>query len=85
MKSVRAPITEAATPSLHNRTDNDIPHASREPEVSSVLAHVAGDQDVALVMDTNLEVEGGACALSFLLVPEGDGVDELLTRLGLPT
>lgn len=53
--------------------------------VSSVLAHVAGDQDVALVMDTNLEVEEEACALSFLLVPEGDGVNELLSRLGLPT
>jgi chemotaxis protein CheC len=53
--------------------------------VSSVLAHVVGDEDVALVLDTRLRVEDEACGLSFLLVPEGGGVAELLTRLGLPT
>ncbi|WP_051471825.1 chemotaxis protein CheC [Patulibacter minatonensis] len=53
--------------------------------VSSVLTHVAGGEDVALVLDTRLRVEDEACALSFLLVPEGDGVQELLARLGLPT
>lgn len=53
--------------------------------VSSVLTHVAGGEDVALVLDTQLRVEGEACDVAFLLVPEGDGVEELLTRLGLPT
>lgn len=53
--------------------------------VSSVLMHVAGGDDVALLLDTQLKVEDEACAVSFLLVPEGDGVQELLTRLGLPT
>lgn len=53
--------------------------------VSSVLTHVAGGDDVALLLDTQLRVEDEACAVSFLLVPEGDGVQELLTRLGLPT
>jgi chemotaxis protein CheC len=53
--------------------------------VSTVLAHVAGERDVALVLDTHLHVEGEACALSFLLVPEGDGVGQLLARLGLPS
>ncbi|MEV4421615.1 chemotaxis protein CheC [Patulibacter sp. NPDC049589] len=52
--------------------------------VSSVLTHVAGGDDVALVLDTRLRVEDEACGLSFLLVPEGDGVQELLARLGLP-
>jgi chemotaxis protein CheC len=53
--------------------------------VSSVLTHVAGGDDVALLLDTQLRVEDEECAVSFLLVPEGDGVQELLTRLGLPT
>lgn len=53
--------------------------------VSSVLTHVAGGDDVALLLDTQLKVEDEECAVSFLLVPEGDGVQELLTRLGLPT
>jgi chemotaxis protein CheC len=51
--------------------------------VSSVLTHVSGDGDVALVMDSNLIVEGEECELSFVLVPSDEGVDELLTRLGL--
>lgn len=53
--------------------------------VSSVLTRVAGGDDVALLLDTQLRVEDEECAVSFLLVPEGDGVQELLTRLGLPT
>jgi chemotaxis protein CheC len=51
--------------------------------VSSVLNHVSGGGDVALVMDSALEVEGEACSLSFILVPSDEGVAELLTRLGL--
>jgi chemotaxis protein CheC len=51
--------------------------------VSSVLAGVAGAEDVALVLDSDLEVEGEDCSLSFLMLPTRDGVAELLNRLGL--
>ena len=39
--------------------------------------------DVALLLDSNLVVEGEDCSISFLLVPDQGGVDELLSRLGL--
>ena len=39
--------------------------------------------DVALMLDSNLVVEGEDCSVSFLLVPDQGGVDELLSRLGL--
>jgi chemotaxis protein CheC len=51
--------------------------------VSTVLTHVAGDGELALVMDSALQVEGEACELSFVLVPSDEGVTELLARLGL--
>lgn len=51
--------------------------------VASVLAGAALETDVALVLDTDLIVEGSECSFGFLLVPTQDGVDELLTRLGL--
>jgi hypothetical protein len=51
--------------------------------VASALAAVAGDVDVALVLDAELAVEGVACAFSFLLLPTAGGVAELLDRLGL--
>jgi chemotaxis protein CheC len=51
--------------------------------VSTVLAGAAMSGDVALMLDSNLVVEGEDCSISFLLVPSRGGVDELLTRLGL--
>jgi chemotaxis protein CheC len=51
--------------------------------VASVLAGVAGAEDVALVLDSDLEVEGEDCSQSFLMLPTRDGVEELLGRLGL--
>jgi chemotaxis protein CheC len=51
--------------------------------VASVLAGVAGAEDVALVLDSDLTVEGEDCSLSFLMLPTRDGVEELLGRLGL--
>jgi chemotaxis protein CheC len=51
--------------------------------VASVLAGAALETDVALVLDTDLIVEGAECSFGFLLVPTADGVDELLSRLGL--
>ena len=51
--------------------------------VASVLAGRAGADDIALVLDSDLTVEGEDCSISFLLVPSSGGVNELLTRLGL--
>jgi chemotaxis protein CheC len=52
--------------------------------VSTVLATGAEETDVALMLDSNLIIEGTECSLSFMLVPSREGVGELLTRLGLP-
>jgi chemotaxis protein CheC len=51
--------------------------------VQSVLAGHAGDGDLALLLDSALEVEGEDCSVSFVLVPHHGGVDLLLSRLGL--
>jgi chemotaxis protein CheC len=51
--------------------------------VASALAETAGEVDVALVLDTELRVEGVAAGISFLLLPTADGAAELLGRLGL--
>lgn len=51
--------------------------------VASALARHAHASDLALVLDTDLTVEGDDCSLSFLLVPDRGGVELLLTRLGV--
>ena len=51
--------------------------------VSTVLAGAAMSGDVALMLDSNLVVEGEDCSVSFLLVPDQGGVETLLSRLGL--
>jgi chemotaxis protein CheC len=51
--------------------------------VGSILAMNAGGNDITLMLDSALIIEGESCSLSFLLIPAADGVDELLTRLGL--
>ena len=51
--------------------------------VQSVLAGHAHAGDIALMLDSDLTVEGEDCSISFLLVPEQGGVAELLARLGL--
>jgi chemotaxis protein CheC len=51
--------------------------------VQSVLAGAAMSGDVALMLDSNLLVEGEDCSISFLLVPDQGGVQLLLSRLGL--
>jgi chemotaxis protein CheC len=51
--------------------------------VATVLAGRASGDDIALVLDSDLTVEGADCSISFLLVPSSGGVRELLTRLGL--
>ena len=51
--------------------------------VASALAGAAMESDIALMLDSNLLVEGEDCSISFLLVPDQGGVDVLLSRLGL--
>ncbi len=51
--------------------------------VETVLAERAGAGDVALLLDSELVVEGSDATISFLLVPDSGGVDQLLARLGL--
>jgi chemotaxis protein CheC len=51
--------------------------------VASVLAGQAHAADTALMLDSNLVVEGEDCSVSFLLVPDQGGVAMLLERLGL--
>jgi chemotaxis protein CheC len=51
--------------------------------VATVLAGRTSGDDIALVLDSDLTVEGADCSISFLLVPSHGGVQELLSRLGL--
>ncbi|HWK28908.1 MAG TPA: chemotaxis protein CheC [Solirubrobacter sp.] len=51
--------------------------------VETVLAERAGAGDIALLLDSQLAVEGSDASVSFLLVPDAGGVDQLLARLGL--
>jgi chemotaxis protein CheC len=51
--------------------------------VASVLAGQAHAGDIALMLDSNLVVEGEDCSISFFLVPDQGGVEVLLSRLGL--
>jgi chemotaxis protein CheC len=51
--------------------------------VSSLLVQTAGADDMALVLDSELDVSGEPCAISFLLLPTSGQIDDLLRPLGL--
>jgi chemotaxis protein CheC len=51
--------------------------------VETVLAGHAVGGDAALLLDSKLQVEGEDCSISFVLVPDQGGVDQLLERLGM--
>jgi chemotaxis protein CheC len=51
--------------------------------VQTVLAGHAHGGDAALMLDSDLQVEGEDCSISFVLVPDQGGVDLLLERLGM--
>jgi chemotaxis protein CheC len=51
--------------------------------VETVLAGHAVGGDAALLLDSQLRVEGEDCSISFVLVPDQGGVDQLLERLGM--
>lgn len=51
--------------------------------VASVLAGAVGHGEIALVLDSELDITDEPCAISFLLLPDADGVNDLLAPLGL--
>lgn len=51
--------------------------------VASLLAQTVGHGDVALVLDSELDITGEPCAISFMLLPNAGGADNLLAPLGL--
>jgi chemotaxis protein CheC len=51
--------------------------------VSTVLASRSADSDSAMILDSELTVEGEACSLSFLLLPAAGEVQQVLTRMGV--
>jgi len=51
--------------------------------VESILAPSAASSDRALLLDSNLIIEGEGCSIAFLLVPEHGGAEQLLERLGV--
>jgi chemotaxis protein CheC len=51
--------------------------------VETVLAERAGVGDMALLLDSDLVVEREDCSVSFLLVPDQGGVEQMLAGLGL--
>jgi chemotaxis protein CheC len=51
--------------------------------VSTVLAQTAGESDLALVLDSELDLADDPCSLSFLMLPASGRADELLAPLGL--
>jgi chemotaxis protein CheC len=51
--------------------------------VATVLASRSEATDTALILDSELRVEGEQCSLSFLLLPEAGGVREILSRMGV--
>jgi chemotaxis protein CheC len=51
--------------------------------VATVIAARSDGRDVAIMLDSELRIEREAIALSFMLLPTPEGVDELLERIGL--
>jgi len=51
--------------------------------VETVLAMNASTSDIALLLDSDIRIEGEESSFTFMLVPSATGVAELLTRLGL--
>ena len=51
--------------------------------VSTVLASRAAGTDTAMILDSELQVEGEACSLGFMLLPAAGQVQEMLKRMGV--
>ena len=50
---------------------------------ATALATTAADTDFALLLDSEMVVEGAECSFGVLFVPSADGVERLLAWLGL--
>jgi chemotaxis protein CheC len=50
--------------------------------VASLVARTSGEEDVALLLDSELAVAGESCSISFLLLPAAGGISDLLSPLG---
>lgn len=66
---------EPSTPRLHTDMLAAI--------VSTLLIGTAGAADLALVLDSELDVSGEPCSISFLLLPTAGQISDLLAPLGL--
>jgi chemotaxis protein CheC len=66
---------EPSPPHLHNDMLAAI--------VSTLLIGTSGADDLALVLDSELDVSGEPCSISFLLLPTSGQISDLLTPLGL--
>ncbi len=51
--------------------------------VASALAPTSAEASVALLLDSDLRIEGEHCNFTFLLLPTAEGAGEMLTRLGV--
>jgi len=51
--------------------------------VASLLAQTAGESDLALVLDSELDLAEQPCTLAFMLLPASGRADDLLAPLGL--
>ncbi|MGH2928189.1 MAG: chemotaxis protein CheC [Solirubrobacteraceae bacterium] len=51
--------------------------------VSTLLVAAVGAEDLALVIDSELDVSGESCSISFLLLPTSGQIADLLAPLGL--
>ena len=51
--------------------------------VASILAETSGDCEFAFVLDSELDVAGDPCAISFMLLPSNGNPTDLLAPLGL--
>jgi chemotaxis protein CheC len=51
--------------------------------VATILAQNAAENDIALLLDSDIKIEGEESSFQFMLVPSAEGVQTLLARLGL--
>jgi len=51
--------------------------------VASALLPGAAESDTALLLDSDLHIEGESCSFTFLLLPAAGGVQSMLARLGV--
>jgi chemotaxis protein CheC len=51
--------------------------------VATVLTAGVHSTDLALLLDSKMEIEGAACSFAFVFVPDAEGVIALLERLGV--